>query len=263
MSKGKKRRQKPAVKEIQRGEAETVEVVESIPDAEQSEDAKTAPAVDEAALKAEYRAKFHKRHMKALRGLIIRIVALALVVYILFFHLVGITIMPNADMVPRIDAGDMVLFYRLEHNIRAQDVIVFRKPTASLEQSYHHQAAGETARAEKSAFRKALDWLGFADPADPPMTTFVCSAAAGPGDTVEITESEQLIVNGNSVIENNIFYSTPLYEGFVEYPLKLGEGQYFVLADYRNGGADSRFFGAVNADEILGTVITILRRNNL
>ena len=65
------------------------------------------------------------------------------------------------------------------------------------------------------------------------------------------------------MIETNIFYNTPEYEGFVEYPLRLGEGQNYVLADYRNGGADSRFFGAVNADENLGTVITILRRNNL
>ena len=214
--------------------------------------------------KAVRRAKLHKRHMKALRSLIFRVLALALVIYILFFHLVGVIVMPNADMYPRIDAGDMVLFYRLERNIHAQDVIVFRKPTASLEQSYQHEEAEQAAaRGEKTALRKALDWLGFADPADPPMTTFVCRVVAGPGDTVDITETEHLIVNGNTVIESNIFYSTPEYAGFVEYPLKLGEGQYFVLADSRNGGADSRFFGAVNQDEILGTVITILRRNNL
>lgn len=262
MSKGKKKRRQPAPDAGQRVEPAAETPAEIAPEAELNE-TQAEPEADEAALKAEHRAKLHKRHMKALRGLIIRVLLLALVVYILFVHIVGITVMPNADMVPRIDAGDMVLFYRLEHNIRAQDVIVFRKPTASLERSYQHEAAGETVRAEKSAIRKALDWLGFADPADPPMTTFICRVVAGPGDTVEITENEHLIVNGNSVIENNIYYSTPLYEGFVEYPLKLGEGQYFVLADYRNGGADSRFFGPVNADEILGTVITILRRNNL
>ena len=49
----------------------------------------------------------------------------------------------------------------------------------------------------------------------------------------------------------------------MEYPLELGQEEYFVLADYRNGGADSRFFGAVKEQEILGTVITIMRRNNL
>ena len=37
----------------------------------------------------------------------------------------------------------------------------------------------------------------------------------------------------------------------------------FVLGDKREEAADSRFFGAVKRDEIKGTVITILRRNNL
>ena len=212
----------------------------------------------------EQRRKLHKGYLKTLRNLVIRIALLALVVYILFFHLVGITVMPNGDMYPRIDAGDLVLFYRLERNFHAQDIIVFEKPTASLEQAYMQEAASKpTEKREKSFFRKALDWIGFRDPADPPKTLFVCRIVAGPGDTVEINSSETLIVNGNTVIEPNIFYRTPLYEGFVEYPLTLGEGQYFVLADSRNGGADSRFTGPVNEDEILGTVITILRRNNL
>ncbi len=221
--------------------------------------------------RAENRKRNHRRHMRALRDLILRTLGLALVLYILFFHLVGVMKMPSADMFPRIDAGDLVLYYRLEKDIPAQSVIVFRKPTASLEQSYDDReetgesaAAGSSAaRAEKTWFRKALDWLGLIDPADPPMTTFVCRVVAGPGDKVEIAESERLIVNGNAVIEPNIFYSTPEYTGFIEYPLQLGEGQYFVLADSRNGGVDSRFFGPVNREEILGTVITIMRRNNL
>ncbi len=227
-----------------------------------SEDARRRE--DEAEKKAAQKAKLHKRHVKAFRNLILRILTLALVVYVLFFHLVGILIMPNADMYPRIDAGDMVLFYRLEHDIKEQDIIVFRKPTASLDESYKKEEAEEAAaRKEKTTVRKALDWLGFADPDDPPMTTFVCRVVARPGDTVEISEGDRLIVNGNAMIETNIFYNTPVYGEFVDYPLTLGEGQYFVLSDYRNGGADSRFFGAVNEDDILGTVITILRRNNL
>ena len=224
----------------------------------------TAAAEDVENDKAAQRAKNRKRHLRELRSLIIRLALLLLVVYILFFHLVGVTIMPNADMYPRIDAGDLVLYYRLEKSFHAQDVIVFEKPTASLELTYEQrqEAQAETAP-EKSAVRKALDWLGFRDPAEPEKSLFVCRVVAGPGDTVRISVGERLVVNGNSMIETNIFYPTPEYEGFMEYPVTLGEGEYFVLADYRNGGADSRFFGAVSEDEILGTVITILRRNNL
>ena len=214
--------------------------------------------------RAAQREKRRKRHLRELRSLIIRLVLFLLVVYVLYFHLVGITVMPNADMYPRIDAGDLVLYYRLEKSFHAQDVIVFEKPTASLEQTYEQQEEAQAeAEPEKTAVRKALDRLGFRDPAEPEKSVFVCRVVAGPGDTVQISEGERLVVNGNHMIETNIFYPTPEYAGFIEYPLKLNEGEYFVLADYRNGGADSRFFGAVEEDEILGTVITILRRNNL
>ena len=178
--------------------------------------------------------------------------------------LVGLAIMSNGDMYPRIDAGDLVLFYRLEKDIHAQDVIVFEKPTAALEQSYEERREAEQAPpVEKTAWRRALDWLGFKDPAEPEKSIFICRVVAGPGDTVQISDGEGLVINGNHMIESGIFYQTYEYSGFVEYPLELGQEEYFVLADYRNGGADSRFFGAVKEQEILGTVITIMRRNNL
>jgi signal peptidase I len=49
----------------------------------------------------------------------------------------------------------------------------------------------------------------------------------------------------------------------VNYPVTLGPGECFVLADKRDEGADSRFFGPVKREEIQGSVITIMRRNNL
>ena len=233
--------------------------------AEVKETAPAAQAPDAADAKAALKQKRHRRRMRALRSIILRLVSLLLVVYILLFHLVGLTVMPSGDMYPRIDLGDLVLFYRLERSIHAQDIVVFEKPTASLEESYEEIEAveGESASAEKPWWRKALTWLGFRDPTEPDKTLFICRVVAGPGDVVEISEGDRLIVNGNSMIESGIFYQTPPYVGFVTYPLTLGEGEYFVLADYRNGGADSRFFGAVRRDEILGTVISILRRNNL
>ena len=216
-------------------------------------------------VKAEQPKTNRRRYLRALRDLIIRIALLALVIYVLVFHLVGITVMPNGDMYPRIDLGDLVLYYRLEQSIHAQDVIVFEKSTEYLEESYDEfgMVEEETASADKPWWRKALNWLGFKDPTEPEKTVFICRVVAGPGDTVQISDGEGLVINGNHMIESGIFYQTYEYSGFVEYPLELGQEEYFVLADYRNGGADSRFFGAVKEQEILGTVITIMRRNNL
>ena len=84
-----------------------------------------------------------------------------------------------------------------------------------------------------------------------------------PGDTVEITSSNNLIINGSTMVENDIYFQTPPYDSDVEYPLTLGENEYFVLADNRTQGMDSRWFGPVTHKEISGTVIAVLRRNHV
>jgi len=192
--------------------------------------------------------KKKKRRRKALVSLLTRLVMLAAVIYILFFVIIGVTSMPSSDMFPRIDAGDLVLYYRLDKDVRAQDVIVFEKDMSQVVKT-------ETARAAYSAAPSNVRSTG--------KEQFISRVVAIAGDTVEVTEEGNLIINGSTMIEAGIFYSTHPYLGYTKYPLTLGEGECFVLADSRQGGADSRFFGPVHVSEIKGTVITILRRNKL
>ena len=167
--------------------------------------------------------------MRDYQYFLLRLIILLVLLWVLFFKLIGVIRMPTGDMYPRIDAGDLVMFYRLDTNPSAQDVVALRRtvPTLSGEQ------------------------------------TMVLRVVAVAGDTVEVTETGFLKINGNVMDERNIFYPTPRYEDYVEYPLTLEEGECFALADSRNGGTDSRFFGPVLNSEILGTVITIVRRNAL
>ena len=180
---------------------------------------------DERTMREAALRKRKRRRIRALRSFVIKLVALAAVVYILFFHVIGITMMPNSDMSPRMDAGDLLLFYRIERSPQIQDIAVIRK--ADSERKY------------------------------------VLRVVARPGDTVEVTDERGLAVNGNTLSEPYIYYPTKPYMDQMEYPIVLGDGEYFVMADYRNGGEDSRYFGPVTQDEIEGTVITIIRRNNL
>ena len=173
--------------------------------------------------------KRSERSVRDYQYFLLRLITLLLLLWVLFFKLIGVIRMPTGDMYPRIDAGDLVMFYRLDTQPSAQDVVALRRtvPTLSGEQ------------------------------------TMVLRVVAVAGDTVEVTETGFLKINGNVMDERNIFYPTPRYEDYVEYPLTLKEGECFALADSRNGGTDSRFFGPVNNSEILGTVITIVRRNAL
>lgn len=152
-----------------------------------------------------------------------RLSAMGFLVLILFGIIFGLTPMKNNDMSPRISSGDLMLYYRLEKSYISQDVIVFRKD-------------GEQ---------------------------YTGRIVAREGDTVEITEDSELKVNHSIVLENDIFYRTPQYTDGISYPVTLEENQYFVLCDYREGAKDSRYFGPVDADEIKGKVITVIRRSNL
>lgn len=192
------------------------------------------PAPQETAGDAEQLNKEVTRQEKGVRAyqrFVLHLLVFLGVLWLLFFVFIGLMHMPGTDMYPRLDNGDLIMFYRLDKTPKAQDIIVLKKeePDSAKEQIY------------------------------------VCRVVAVAGDTVEITKDEQLIINGNVMIENNIFTPTPLAEGkgFPEYPLTLGEGECFVLADDRKNGVDSRYFGPVEKDEIVGTVITFIRRNNL
>lgn len=152
-----------------------------------------------------------------------RLAATIVLVWLLFGVIFGITPMKNADMEPRLHAGDLLLYYRLEKNFRVQDVVVFEK--------------------------EGVQYTG--------------RIVAREGDSVEITDHAELVINGSTVQENDIYFSTPRYDSQVAYPVQLEGGQFFILGDYREGSKDSRYFGAVDRDEIRGKVITAIRRSNL
>ena len=167
--------------------------------------------------------------LKNAQRFLIYLAILLVVLWILFFKIIGITHMPTEDMSPRIDAGDLIVFYRLDRTPKFQDVVVFEKD---------------------------IDGSG-------KKTMMIGRVMAVPGDTVDISAGNHLVVNGNSIVEPVIYTLTPRREDRVAYPLTMGEEQYFILVDSRQDGMDSRYFGPVSKDEILGMVITLVRRTKL
>lgn len=161
--------------------------------------------------------------MRELTEMLKNMLMLLIILWAVFAFFLGIKMAPNDDMNPRISAGDILIYYRIDKSPKAQDVVVLNK--------------------------NGTDYVG--------------RVVAVGGDTVDITKEDALIINGNMVIEDNIFYKTPYYEGFVEYPLTLADGEYFVMADKREGGEDSRYYGKVFKEEIKGTVIGQFRRDGI
>lgn len=79
------------------------------------------------------------------------------------------------------------------------------------------------------------------------------------GDEVNLTEAG-LEINGYLQQENEIYTETLPYTEGIEFPVTVGQDEYFVLGDNRTGAKDSRIYGMVKKEEMKGTVITLLRR---
>ena len=75
-----------------------------------------------------------------------------------------------------------------------------------------------------------------------------------PGEHIEYKDNK-LYVNGSLVLENNISVETKDFKlediGYETIPKDM----YFVLGDNRNNSSDSREFGLVKKDEIIGKIV--------
>ena len=168
-------------------------------------------------------AEKHRSPMKPVQVFLLDLLVIIILIWLLFGFAMGAVTAPNNDMSPNIKMKDLLLYYRLEDRYTAQDMVVINKNGR----------------------------------------VYIGRIVAVSGDTVNITDDEHLEINGKTVSETNIYTSTPRYEGFVEYPVKLPEDTCFVLADNRSGGEDSRYYGIVDRSEIKGKVVITLRRHNL
>jgi signal peptidase I len=128
---------------------------------------------------------------------------------------------PSPSMEPTLDVGDRVLVNKLSykfHDVNRGDVVVFeRPPGASTGQN------GEI----KDLIKRVV--------------------AVG-GDTIEAKEGN-VFVNGEQVDEDYLEPGTPTDN----LPLTtIPDGQVFVMGDNRTNSEDSRIFGPIDEDAIVG-----------
>ena len=142
--------------------------------------------------------------------------------WILLGAVFGAAVMEGEDMYPRLRDGDLMIFYRLQQDYHIEDVVTFTRDGQRL-----------TGR-----------------------------IAAQGGDTVDLGEGGELIVNG-SVQSEAIFYPTEPLEGGTAFPCEVPPGSVFLLCDFRTNATDSRSYGTVALEELDGKVITILRRRGI
>ena len=162
---------------------------------------------------------------KAIISFLKKLILIILVLWLLFTFIFGFFVVYNDDMFPKMVPSDLLIYYRLDKEFYVGDVVVVDKNDAN----------------------------------------YTLRIVASGGDTVDISEEGQLIVNNSYQAETNIFYPTGQYdqtETKVTFPMKLKENEVFVLGDMRKGAKDSRYFGPVEKEEIKGKVFALYRRSN-
>ncbi|GAB4367077.1 MAG: signal peptidase I [Deltaproteobacteria bacterium] len=108
---------------------------------------------------------------------------------------------------------------------------------------------------------KRGDIIVFVFPEDPEKD-FIKRVIGTPGDTVEI-RNKQVLLNGTPLEEPYARYADGrMIDGFVRTrdnmpPLKVPPGMYFVMGDNRDRSYDSRFWGFVSEEAILGKAMFI------
>lgn len=137
------------------------------------------------------------------------------------FHLMQA---PDNAMYPAIQAGDLVLSYRLDTSFEEGDVVVYEQQDGKVR-------------------------LG--------------RIVAVQGDNVTIDDSGILMVNGTMQAETVLFSTYPDESSGIQYPYTVASDCCFIMGDYRTESQDSRTFGAVERSCIQAKVITVLRRRNI
>ncbi len=162
------------------------------------------------------------------------------VAFVLKTFLVQAFFIPSESMVPQLHVDDRVLVTKLAyrfHQPRRGDVVVFHPP--GFDQPEPDRSLVETVGYELRQL------VGLAAPAE---EDFIKRIIALPGETVEGRDGS-VVIDGLRLVEPY------LPEGVTTAdfnPEQVPEGHVWVMGDNRSASSDSRTFGPVPIDEIVG-----------
>jgi signal peptidase I len=152
---------------------------------------------------------------------------------------------PSASMEPQLLVGDRVVVSRLAydlHDPRRGDIVVFDcPPRAGCDQPSEHSMPVRALQtlAEALLLRQ------------PEVEEFIKRVIALPGETVEAHDGA-VYVNGRRLVEPYLPENTPI--GDFD-PVTVPPDHLWVMGDNRTNSSDSRVFGPIEIDTIVGRAI--------
>ena len=166
--------------------------------------------------------------------LILVALVVAIIIKTFFFQAFYI---PSGSMIPTLEINDRVLVNKLSYRFGAVergDILVFDSP--------------EAIEVERSFASRVVRSIGEATGLTSPDTVLIKRVIALPGETVEIKD-DQVYVNGNPIAEPYLPDGTTMRD-FAETSVPVNH--VFMMGDNRNQSRDSRVFGPIPRNDIVG-----------
>jgi len=144
---------------------------------------------------------------------------------------------PSESMLPAIEVNDRVMVNKLAYRWgepQRGDVVVFRDPRIEETEESIPEAV----------IRSVLEAVGIRTRGDEDLIKRVVGL---PGETIEVRDS-RVVVNGSALEEPylpDVFMPD-------EPPITVGEDEVFVMGDNRDASFDSRRFGPIPLDDLVG-----------
>ena len=138
-----------------------------------------------------------------------------------FTLVLGVYVQRGERMHPYAQDGDLLIYFRLEAP-QVDDLVVYRRPDTGALALSRVVAVGR--------------------------------------NSVNVTASGTLLVNGMIPAERVFYPTEPIAGSTLVFPCEMEDGTVFLLDDYRTQGEDSRIFGPLDQEAVLGKVVYLFRR---
>jgi signal peptidase I len=150
---------------------------------------------------------------------------------------------PSPSMVPTLDVGQRVLTNRLDTHPSVGDIVVFHPPHGA-DNVYSPSCGNPT---QGTNHRQACDQPS----ASASTQTFIKRAVAGPGDSIRILKGH-VYRNGKREADSYINQCGSSDSCTFPQAITIPPGHYFMMGDNRGLSDDSRFWGPVPQQWIIG-----------
>ena len=153
---------------------------------------------------------------------------------------------PSGSMIPQLNIGDRVVVSKLSydlHDPRRGDIIVFDAPPRAPGVQSADKGSG-VGRVVRDVF-EAIGVL------QPSTEEYIKRVIALPGETVEGREG-RVFINGQELVEPYL----PAGDTTSDFPpVAVPKGDLWVMGDNRSNSSDSRVFGVIRRNTVVGRAI--------